>query len=117
MVLSPFDWTMLEASPLQRIDVEALKATLASLHVDKATPNGSSLQATAQAIFDSDGFEIERVNEILYEIAMSRAEGNVARAAQLLGLTRPQLAYRLQQLQNRSSLPIARHTDTEKSSP
>lgn len=109
--------TMLEASPLQRIDVEALKATLASLHVDKATPNGSSLQATAQAIFDSDGFEIERVNEILYEIAMSRAEGNVARAAQLLGLTRPQLAYRLQQLQNRSSLPIARHTDTEKSSP
>lgn len=49
----------------------------------------------AEAAIETDGFELEQLNQLFYQLAIDRADGNVAKAAQLLGLTRPQLAYRL----------------------
>jgi transcriptional regulator with AAA-type ATPase domain len=87
---------ILEASPLQQIDAASIEKAWAELRVDTTIPDKTeSLKIAALLALDAEGFEIERLNDMLYALAMERAEGNVARAAQLLGLTRPQLAYRL----------------------
>lgn len=57
-----------------------------------------SLEATdidpIEALLNEDG-GIERVERLLIERALARTGGNVSAAARLLGLTRPQLDYRL----------------------
>ncbi len=44
-------------------------------------------------------FSLEKMEEQLIRSAMERADGNVSQAARLLGMTRPQLAYRLKKLE------------------
>ena len=39
--------------------------------------------------------DLESIERRLMQLAMQRADGNLSRAARLLGITRPQLAYRL----------------------
>ena len=39
--------------------------------------------------------DLESLEQRLMQIAMPRAAGNLSQAARLLGITRPQLAYRL----------------------
>lgn len=46
----------------------------------------------------SEEFSLEEMEQQLIRTAMERAEGNVSRAARLLGMTRPQLAYRLKKM-------------------
>ena len=46
----------------------------------------------------SEEFSLEAMEEQLIRTAMERVEGNVSKAARLLGMTRPQLAYRLKKL-------------------
>jgi DNA-binding protein Fis len=41
-----------------------------------------------------ESFSLPILERALYEAAVERAEGNVSAAARMLGLTRPQLAYR-----------------------
>ncbi|MBP6276356.1 MAG: sigma 54-interacting transcriptional regulator [Limnohabitans sp.] len=53
-------------------------------------------------ILDS-GSSLEEVEARVLDQAVSRARGNLAEAARLLGLTRPQMAYRQKQRQNRSA--------------
>jgi DNA-binding protein Fis len=43
----------------------------------------------------SDGFSLNALEHSLYEIAMVQAQGNLSAAARMLGLTRAQLAYRI----------------------
>jgi transcriptional regulator with AAA-type ATPase domain len=89
---------ILEATPLQQIDAAAIERAAQALRFGADAPAGrSDLESAALAAFHADGFDIERLNEILYRLAMKRASGNVAQAAQMLGLTRPQLAYRLRE--------------------
>jgi transcriptional regulator with AAA-type ATPase domain len=40
---------------------------------------------------------LEQANTLLAEAAVEKANGNLSAAARMLGLTRPQLAYRLEQ--------------------
>ncbi|GAA0691999.1 sigma-54-dependent Fis family transcriptional regulator [Marinobacterium maritimum] len=47
----------------------------------------------------NDEFSLEQMEEQLIRSAMERADGNVSQAARLLGMTRPQLAYRLKKLE------------------
>lgn len=56
-----------------------------------------SRQELCEQLLDED-FSLEQMEELLIRNAMTRAEGNVAQAARLLGMTRPQLAYRLKKL-------------------
>lgn len=53
--------------------------------------------SAADALFDymtREGLPLERVENLLIDIAIERAGGNLSQAARLLGMTRPQLAYR-----------------------
>ena len=45
-----------------------------------------------------DEFSLEQMETQLIRTAMARADGNVSKAARMLGMTRPQLAYRLKKL-------------------
>ncbi len=47
----------------------------------------------------NESFDMEKMELQLLERAMEKADGNVSKAARLLGLTRPALAYRLKKLQ------------------
>lgn len=101
---------VLEATPLQQIDAAAIQRAAAALRLDTVSSGSSSdLYAAALAAFHADGFDIERLNEILYRLAMERASGNVARAAQMLGLSRPQLAYRLREAPRATQLETTRN--------
>jgi DNA-binding protein Fis len=42
---------------------------------------------------------LDQVETMLLETAVDKAHGNLSSAARMLGLTRPQLAYRLKRLQ------------------
>jgi len=42
---------------------------------------------------------LDQVEALLLEAAMDKARGNLSSAARMLGVTRPQLAYRLKRLQ------------------
>lgn len=89
---------ILEATPLQKIDAAAIETASGALGMNVMRPKqAGGLELAAVAAFDAEGFDITRLNDILYRIAMERASGNVARAAQMLGLSRPQLAYRLRE--------------------
>jgi transcriptional regulator with GAF, ATPase, and Fis domain len=50
----------------------------------------------------SSGMTLEALENTLLTEAVARAGGNLAAAARALGLTRPQLSYRLQRLQERA---------------
>ena len=46
----------------------------------------------------ASGLSLEEIEALLLQEAVSRAEGNMAGAARMLGLTRPQLAYRMKHI-------------------
>lgn len=53
--------------------------------------------SAAEALFDyvtREGLPLERIENLLIETAVERASGNLSEAARMLGMTRPQLAYR-----------------------
>ncbi|WP_296225776.1 sigma-54-dependent Fis family transcriptional regulator [Ralstonia sp. UBA689] len=61
-----------------------------------------SEQALCTRILDS-GLSLETLETQLLDLAVERAKGNLSGAARQLGLTRPQLAYRLKRHQDRGS--------------
>ncbi len=86
----------LEVSPLKAINAAAIaRADALSSSGNLHDVWNGKLQSMAEAAIETDGFELEQLNQLFYQLAIDRADGNVAKAAQLLGLTRPQLAYRL----------------------
>jgi DNA-binding NtrC family response regulator len=48
-----------------------------------------------EQMFDEGSFSLPALERSAYEAAVERTRGNLSAAARLLGLTRPQLAYRL----------------------
>ena len=68
-----------------------------------AAEDSSDLFRTLAALTgsaDAKSISIDRVNHALMDIALERSGGKLSPAARLLGLTRPQLAYRLQKRGN-----------------
>jgi transcriptional regulator with GAF, ATPase, and Fis domain len=65
-------------------------------------------------ILDS-GRALEDIDALVLDLAVARARGNLSEAARLLGMTRPQLAYRLKQRQLRgvTSDPTDLRSETE----
>lgn len=81
-----------------RIAREAVEAQLARFDTDR--PNDTPAQedgiaSTVGRLLGADGFSLADFERTVYEAAVSLAGGNLSAAARLLGLTRPQLAYRL----------------------
>lgn len=90
--------------------VEAATLFPALANVDSLTVGASGLLEGAHGVRDRAGlFEIlqqsgltlEGVEDELIREAVARSGGNLAGAARLLGLTRPQLSYRLSRIQER----------------
>lgn len=47
-----------------------------------------------------NGVNLEELESVLLLQAMEQSDGNISKASRLLGITRPQLAYRLKKLEN-----------------
>lgn len=69
-----------------------------SLESEARCEQGASLYDTLQA----SGLTLDALEDTLIREAVARAGGNLAAAARALGLTRPQLSYRLSRLQERA---------------
>ena len=54
-------------------------------------------QALCESVFNGV-MTLDQVEAMLVETAVNKARGNLSSAARMLGLTRPQLAYRLKSL-------------------
>jgi len=71
---------------------------------------GESGKNLCEAVFNGV-LTLDQVEAILLETAVDKAHGNLSSAARMLGLTRPQLAYRLKRLhetgQDGSDIPLA----------
>jgi DNA-binding NtrC family response regulator len=97
------------------IDIEALFPSLSEpshplntinragkIGMDSATIDAAAAATSIQALCDQaikDEVSLEQVETRLSLSAMTKADNNVARAARLLGMTRPQLAYKLKKHQ------------------
>jgi len=66
---------------------------------DRAAPgagdSGRSLEGVLDRAIEEGGFSISTLEKAAYQSALKRAGGNLSAAARLLGLTRPQFAYRV----------------------
>lgn len=81
--------------PLNSINRQGVLAQ----EIANRSPNTSLSQADLCEQLLNDEFSLEEMEEQLIRSAMDRAEGNVSQAARMLGMTRPQLAYRLKKLE------------------
>ena len=95
------------ASPGQMVDVGDLFAIPANSDVITVNASGALQQgvpANIEGLFEDlqkRGLSIDALEDGLIQQAVSTAGGNLSAAARLLGLTRPQLSYRLQKIKNR----------------
>ncbi len=67
------------------------------LHGGLGQAAGGSMAALCDAVFNG-ALTLEQLEVVLIETAVDKARGNLSSAARMLGLTRPQLAYRLKRL-------------------
>jgi DNA-binding NtrC family response regulator len=96
------------ASTDEPVDVHELFPTLpgaapvtvnAAGQLERGAPNGS------EALYDDvmrRELSLDELEDALIQEAVRRADGNLAAAARALGLTRPQLSYRLQRVRDRA---------------
>jgi transcriptional regulator with PAS, ATPase and Fis domain len=96
------------ASPGQMVDVDDLFAVAPTPSASVTlSASGELKQATASDIdtlFDElqkRGLSLDALEDALIQQAVDRAGGNLSAAARSLGLTRPQLSYRLQKMSER----------------
>ncbi len=94
-------------SPGQMVDVDDLFAVAPAPPPVTLSPTGE-LRQGAPADLDSlyeemqrRGLSLEALEDGLLQQAVERAGGNLSAAARSLGMTRPQLSYRLQKIQER----------------
>jgi hypothetical protein len=59
-----------------------------------AIDDTQSMNRTVNEVIGDESFSLPMLERALYEAAVERAGGNISAAARILGLTRPQLAYR-----------------------
>jgi two-component system response regulator HydG len=72
----------------------------AGVEIDRKGMVADASEAERTQLYDSllhGGFDLQKHEARLLEIAVQRAQGNLTHAAKLLGITRRQLAYRLKQ--------------------
>ncbi len=96
------------ASPGEPVDVHELFPTLPGQPAVTVNAAGSlerSAPSGGPALYDelmARSLSLDALEDALIQEAVHRASGNLAAAARALGLTRPQLSYRLQRTQERA---------------
>ncbi len=63
--------------------------------------HGDSAKRLCEAMFNSV-LTLEQIEATLLDIAVAKARGNLSSAARMLGVTRPQIAYRLKRMRERA---------------
>lgn len=92
------------ATDPKRIDATDIEAALA-LDPPRSEPsNQSDIWDAVAPGFENGSLTLDSLNATLMQKAMAQSDNNVAAAARLLGLTRPQLAYRLAQSERAGNL-------------
>jgi DNA-binding NtrC family response regulator len=86
--------SLITGATISAAQIEIALARLAPNPRNSATGSGKSAIDPNQ-LLGSDGFSLNALEHSLYEIAMVQAQGNLSAAARMLGLTRAQLAYRI----------------------
>ena len=105
---------MVEVEHLFPNQPEALQTSLdAHGHLAKL-PSAKDKDLCAR-ILDS-GSALEDIDALVLDLAVARARGNLSEAARLLGMTRPQLAYRLKHRQVRAAATPATNLQAETAS-
>jgi transcriptional regulator with AAA-type ATPase domain len=85
-------------APLSALQIEKKMRSLAGVsHVAGEEPQGS-IGDLVERLLDEGPFQLSDLERQAYSAAVERAGGNLSAAARLLGLTRPQLAYRLKSM-------------------
>jgi DNA-binding NtrC family response regulator len=93
--------------PGQMVDVDdlfAMPVVSAAVTVSETGELSQSGPADIDTLFDElqrRGLGLDALEDVLIKEAVSRAGGNLSAAARSLGLTRPQLSYRLQKIEQR----------------
>ena len=72
--------------------------------------SGGSTAALCEAVFNGV-MTLDQLEAMLIETAVDKARGNLSAAARMLGLTRPQLAYRLKRLHEADATANARRAN------
>jgi DNA-binding NtrC family response regulator len=96
------------ASPDEPVDVHELFPTFSGeppVIVNDAGELERAAPAGGPALYDellARGMSLDALEDALIHEAVQRADGNLAAAARALGLTRPQLSYRLQRMRERA---------------
>ncbi len=96
------------SNPGVPIDVEQLFPTLQASAPVVLNAQGELERrpcSNAASLYDDvqrRGLSLEALEDALIQEAVARADGNLAAAARALGMTRPQLSYRLQRLRERA---------------
>jgi len=96
------------SSPGEAVDVGSLFPALREIRSTTVNARGqleSAAPADAASIYDEvmrRGLSLDALEDILLREATERAGGNLAAAGRTLGLTRPQMSYRVSRLQERS---------------
>ncbi|WP_292068545.1 XylR N-terminal domain-containing protein [Marivita sp. XM-24bin2] len=95
--------TLLATDP-KRIDAQDIDAALALEPPRPAPSTHLDIWDAVLPGFEDGSLTLDSLNAALMQKAMAQTENNVAAAARLLGLTRPQLAYRLGQSESIGTL-------------
>jgi transcriptional regulator with AAA-type ATPase domain len=72
--------------------------TLWPFNIPRPNSEVQSIKQMAQQLISDEDFSLAELERAIYQAAMERAQGNLSAAARLLGLTRPQFAYRTKNL-------------------
>lgn len=92
----------IDSSILALSKTGSLRGSDAASEAETATSAGvHTLDQMIHSIL-TQGTDFEKLEQKLLETAVAKAEGNLSEAARMLGLTRPQLAYRLKKRTNPS---------------
>jgi len=77
---------------------------------DLDVPGSGACRALCEAVL-AGTTTIEQIEQLMIDAAVNRAHGNLSSAARMLGLTRPQLAYRIKSRQAEAAghAPAAQH--------
>jgi two-component system response regulator AtoC len=87
------------------ITMEYLPTALTGGSVQRSiSPGAAGPDSTAQFLLPTQGISLDEVEMSFVSQAIERSEGNQTRAAELLGISRDQLRYRLKKLEDAKSL-------------
>jgi transcriptional regulator with GAF, ATPase, and Fis domain len=79
---------------LPRLQIRTKSSSATDTIKEDISPHDHSLMAIVERILD-DSTSLDKLEELIMDVAVERSNGNLSSAARSLGLTRPQLAYRL----------------------